>query len=120
MGTMGTDEYAAVANSQPQQPLGKHTEAFGLSLAITNVISALLVVAKEKSDALMAWLTAATGHHWVTHGVLVLGLFLVLGLLLSRRQRAWSRPGSHVVALAVGTSVVASGLIIAGFFLSQL
>lgn len=121
MGGMRTDEFAAMKDVEPRQALGKYTESFGLSLAITNVISALLVVAKENSEALMAWMNALTGHHWVTHGVLVLGLFLMLGLLLPRLPRGgWTRPGSDAIAIAIAVSVVASGLIIAGFFLSRL
>jgi len=45
--------------------VSKYTISFGLSLALTSVINALLVVAKEKIPAVMTGLQKLTGHHWV-------------------------------------------------------
>jgi hypothetical protein len=53
----------------------KLTKGFGLSLAITSVLSALLVVAKELGQqSVMAWMKKLTGQHWVTHTLLALFL----------------------------------------------
>ena len=65
----------------------KTTNAFGLSFAITAVLSAVLVPVKELSSGVHEWMAALTGHHWVTHGVLELALFLVLAVVLDALGR---------------------------------
>jgi len=47
----------------------------GISYAITCIFSALLVVLKERNDAIHDEMVVITGHHWVTHGVLNLIIF---------------------------------------------
>ena len=64
--------------------IGSGTIGFGISYAITSVFSALLVVLKESSETVYNLLAAMTGHHWVTHGVLDIVVFLVLGFVFSR------------------------------------
>jgi hypothetical protein len=61
---------------------------------------------------------AATGHHWVTHGVLNLIVFLVLGWSLSRVSdgQGISITGRALV-MSIVVSLVVSWLIISGFFL---
>jgi hypothetical protein len=95
---------------------GKYTVSFGLALAVTSLLSALLVVLKElNEETVLAWMKVATGHHWVTHGVLDLVLFLLLGIVFA--QLGWgARVSGNALALTIVTSVVLSGLIIAGFF----
>jgi hypothetical protein len=99
--------------------LGKFTRSFGLSLAITSVFSALLVVVKELNEhSVLAWMKAATGHHWVTHGVLDIILFVVLGLILAQTGggRGVQISSKSLINTIIG-AVVVSGLIIAGFYL---
>ncbi len=99
--------------------LGKYTVSFGLSLAITSVLSALLVIVKELSETtVMAWMKQVTIHHWVTHGLFDLIVFVALGFLLAgagTSRWAESAPGKFICVLV--SSVVVSALIIAGFYL---
>jgi hypothetical protein len=90
------------------------TAGFAVSYAITSILSAILVVLKEGSQSIHDGLAAVTGHHWVTHGLLDVIVFLVLGFVLAGR-------GLHLTTQAmlwtiVGSTVV-SGLIIAGYFI---
>lgn len=87
---------------------------FGISYAITSILSALLVVLKESSEAVHDALVAITGHHWVTQSLLDLIVFVVLGFVLSRRSMAMS--GNALITTIVGATVL-SGLIIAGYFI---
>lgn len=99
-------------------PFEKYAIAFGRSFAVSSVLSALLVVVKERNETVMAWMKAALGHHWVTHGVFTLVLFLALGAVLAARSSpAVSSVDYNRTAIAVGLSTIISGLIIAGFFL---
>lgn len=66
----------------------------------------------------LAWMAAATGHHWVTHGVLDIILFLVLGWAISRfnKGKGIEITPKRLIFSIVG-SVVVSGLIIFGFYI---
>lgn len=95
----------------------KYTASFALALAITSLLSALLVVIKERNeDTLLAWMKAATGHHWISHGILVLSLFVVLGWALAQIG-VGARLSGNVLSAIISGSLVLSGLIIAGFFI---
>lgn len=96
----------------------RYSIAFGVSLSITSVLSALLVVVKESNEPLLNWMKQATGHHWITHGVLTLVTFVVLGLVLAQLGPARAgRPSSVALANGIAAGVIAGGAIIAGFFL---
>jgi hypothetical protein len=99
--------------------IGKYTRSFGLSFAITSVISAILVILKESNEeSVLAWMKAATGHHWVTHGVINIILFVVIGWALSLPNggQGLKVSGNSLVGSIVG-AVLISGLLIAGFYL---
>jgi hypothetical protein len=95
----------------------KYIASFGLSVALTSLFSAALVILKETNPGVMDWMKAATGHHWVTHGLVVLGLFLVLGFVL-----AWARPAKSAgeltgIAVSIAVATAIASLMVAGFFL---
>jgi hypothetical protein len=94
------------------------TVSFGISLAVASVASALLVVAKERDRALMASMKSATGHHWSTHSLFALALFLVVGFALSRLNggQGVRMTAGALVKTVVGGIVVGS-LIIGGYYL---
>lgn len=92
--------------------LSKHTVSFGFSLSVCSLFNALLVIAKEKSPAVQSSMQKLTGHHWVTHVVLVLVLFFVLGFLFTNITSSVNRLIKIIVA-----GVVISGLMIVGFYL---
>jgi hypothetical protein len=99
--------------------IGKYTKSFGLSYAITSVISALLVILKETNEeTVLAWMKTATPHHWITHGIINIILFMVIGWALSMPN---SGQGLKISANALIGNIVAatlmSGLLIAGFFI---
>jgi hypothetical protein len=63
--------------------LDKTTIGFGLSTAVMSILNALLLIFKEMTPPLKKAMADMMGHHWTTHGVVVLGLFLVLGFVLA-------------------------------------
>ena len=64
--------------------ISKYTVAYGLSLAIVSVVNSLLVLLKEMSEGVHAWMAKLTGHHWVTHSIFIVLLFVLLGWLFGR------------------------------------
>ncbi len=99
---------------ETDRTVGPTVSGYGLSYAITSLLSALLVVLKESNQAVHDLLVAITGHHWITHGLLVVILFVVLGAVLARRDTGMG--GTALITTVVGATIV-SGLIIAGYFI---
>ncbi len=62
----------------------KYNFGFGLSLVITSFISALLVVGKETNESLKSFMIEFSGHHWITHGILILILSVKSRGMVSR------------------------------------
>ncbi len=98
--------------------LSKYTIAFGLSLALASVANGLLVIVKESSPAVQAGMQKLTGHHWITHSVVILALFLSGGWLFAQMN------GGQGVRLTAGRlintvvrGVILGGLLIVGFYL---
>jgi len=99
--------------------LGRNTVGFGLSVAIVSILSALLVVIKETNqDTVLAIMKAATGHHWVTHGILDVLLFLLFGFMLARANggKGISMTGKTLTSIIL-LSVLVGWAIINGFFI---
>ncbi len=98
--------------------IGKYGKSFGLSFAITSLFSALLVVLKEVSEPVLAWMKAVSPHHWITHTLLDLILFVVLGFALAKANNGQgiTVAPDKLTSIIVGAFVV-SGLIVAGFYL---
>jgi len=99
--------------------IGKYTKSFGLSFAITSVVSALLVIIKELSEeGVLALMKATTGHHWVTQGLFNFVLFVILGWALARanQRQGVNLSANGLVSYMVG-AIVISGVLIAGFYL---
>jgi hypothetical protein len=98
--------------------LSKRSIAFGLALAVACVANAVIVVVKEKSGAVMGSMKKLTGHHWTTHTLIVIMLFLGLGSLfaMARGGRGMEMTANRLIGTVVSAVVVAA-LIIIGFYL---
>jgi protein-S-isoprenylcysteine O-methyltransferase Ste14 len=98
------------------EEISAYTASFGLSLGLTSIFNALLVVIKETNEhTVLEWMKAS-GHHWVTQGVLDIIVFVALGLLLAQFVENWRAHPDRVTAAAIG-GVVVGALIISGFYL---
>jgi hypothetical protein len=100
--------------------ISKYSVSFGLSLAAASVINALLVVAKEKSPSVMAGLQRLTGHHWISHAVIVVVLFVAFGsiLALPNQRQGIKITGNRLIGLLL-SGVVVGAVIIVGFYLTE-
>src|SRR5665213_1733293 len=97
--------------------LSKYTISFGLSLALASVVNGLLVVAKEKIPAVMTGMKNLTSHHWITHAVIVVGVFALFGCLFARLNggQGIKLTVSRFVAILV-SGIVVGALVIVGFY----
>ncbi|HZD24953.1 MAG TPA: hypothetical protein VE631_01735 [Alphaproteobacteria bacterium] len=81
--------------------------AFGLSAAITVVFNVVLAFVKDSWPALNSFMASLTGHHWWTHGLADVILFLLLGWLFMRGDPA--RKLTAGSAVMVGAAAVIAG-----------
>jgi hypothetical protein len=101
--------------------LGKYAVSYALSLAVVSVLNGLLVILKESNgETVLAWMKRLTGHHWITHGIFVVVVFVALGWLFSRANggQGIQIPVPRLIGLLVG-AVVVGGALIAGFYLIE-
>jgi hypothetical protein len=89
--------------------------AFGLSAAITIVFNTILAWIKDAYDPLNNFMASLTGHHWITHGLANVALFVILGLIL--RQRGFSMDGAKLAVLLGCAVVIAGGGLVLWFVL---
>lgn len=94
--------------------ISKNATSFGLSLAVASVVNGLLVIAKEKIPAVMTGMQKLTGHHWITHSVIVVGVFALFGLILAQTKLSISVSGLIRTLLA---GIATGALLIVGFYL---
>ena len=66
-------------------PNNEYITNFGIAFVITALTSALLNVTKEILPDLKNFMKSIPPfyHHWATHGIFIISLFILLGLLFS-------------------------------------
>lgn len=99
--------------------IGKYGRAFGLSFAITSLFSVVVLILKETNEkTVMAWMKAVTPHHWITHTLLDLIIFVVLGVVLAKSNdgQGINISSDKLNSFIVGAFII-SGILIAGFYL---
>jgi len=100
------------------QHASKYTTSFGLALALSSVLNALLVIVKETSHTVLAVVQRMTGHQWVTHSAFVIVFFVLCGWSFAQVHRGQGfQLATNRLTRIVVAGVVAGGLIITGFYL---
>jgi hypothetical protein len=99
--------------------MNKYSAGFGLSLVVTNILSAVILLFKEINANAMSAMKSALGHHWTTHGVILIGVFVVLGFIFSG-MKLGTKWDSQKMLKYIIWAVIISGVITAGFFLPNL
>ena len=106
-----------VAGHETSEAAGfsKTSAAFGLAAAITILFNTLLAWVKDAYDPLNTAMAHLTGHHWTTHGLVVLAVFAVLGLVFLSTGIARRIDPNRLVLELIGAVVIA-GLGLAAWF----
>jgi hypothetical protein len=100
-------------------PMEKYTAGFGLSLVVTSLLNAVILIVKEKNDSVMSAMKAALGHHWTTHGAIVIIVFLLLGFIFSGMKIETKLDSGKMLKYIIW-AVIISCVIISGFFIPNL
>ena len=99
--------------------MGRLGAGFGLSVIVTTLLNALIVVVKETNNHVMNVLKAWSGHHWVTHGAILIILFVILGIVFSTAN-VGERLSYGTIFKFIVWSVIISSIVIIGFYLPNL
>jgi multisubunit Na+/H+ antiporter MnhB subunit len=89
--------------------LDRASAAFGLSAAVAVIFNTLLAWIKDAYEPLNAFMAHLTGHHWTTHGLADVILFLVLGAVFMNTGVAERMSARKLIETLIA-SVVVSGL----------
>jgi hypothetical protein len=79
--------------------------AFGLSAAITILFNTALAWVKDAWAPLNDFMASLTGHHWRTHGLVDIVVFVALGFVFM--QRGVTMTGVRLATIIAGSVVVA-------------
>jgi hypothetical protein len=81
--------------------------AFGVSAAIAIVFNTVLAWIKDAYDPLNTFMASITGHHWITHGLADVAVFVIVGAVLMRRSI--SMDGTMLAGMIAGAAIVGGG-----------
>ena len=95
--------------------LDRVSAAFGLAAAVAIIFNTLLAWVKDAYEPLNKFMASLTGHHWTTHGIMDVVLFVVLGLIFMNTGVAERMNPNRLVGTVIGAVVVA-GLGLAAWF----
>jgi hypothetical protein len=102
-----------------EKTTGRYASGFGLAFVAASLVNALLVIAKDLNPALKEAMKRAATHHWIAHAIIVIAVFGVLGLVLSR-VRLGESFGTGQLSWLVPIAAIASGGIIVVFYILRL
>ena len=104
------------ASTKDDVGLDHTATAYGIAAAVAVLFNTLLAWVKDTYDPLNTAMAKTPGHHWTTHGVAVVLVFLIVGFMLSRSSADWIKSRYGAVYMLCG-AVVLAGLGLAGWFL---
>ena len=78
-----------------------------MSAAVTIVFNTLLAWIKDAYEPLNSFMAALTGHHWRTHGLVDILVFVVLGYVLLKRD--FRIEGTKLAIILAGAVIVGGG-----------
>jgi hypothetical protein len=90
------------------QKLFPATSGFVLSAAVTVLFNTALAWAKDIYPGLNDAMKSVAGHHWTTHGVVDLVLFVGLGLIFTSARTGEKIDPNRLVVTLTGAVVIAA------------
>ena len=105
-----------IASINSTQKLDPVSAAFALSASVTFIFNTLLAWVKDSVPALNSFMASLTGHHWTTHSLFDLIVFIGLGFVFLKTGTAERMDGMTLVRVVVGSAVL-GGLGLLGWFL---
>jgi uncharacterized membrane protein SirB2 len=93
--------------------LSRTSAGFALAGAITILFSTVLACVKDAYKPLNSFMNSVAWHNWITHGVVDVILFILLGMIFSRSGMAERIAPRRLISFLVGAVIVAGvGLLV--------
>ena len=105
-----------IEETSPTVGLGRTSSGFALAAAVTVLFNTGLAWAKDAYAPLNTLMKSLTGHHWITHAIADLVLFVVLGLILAKSGAAEKIAPGTLINLLTGAVVIASLGLVGWYF----
>lgn len=93
-------------NNPERETLSPVTSGFVLSAAITVLFNTGLAWSKDAYPPLNSLMKSVSGHHWTTHGLIDLGLFVGLGLAFTKTRATQKMDPDRLIRILVGAVVI--------------
>jgi hypothetical protein len=114
---MTTVDLGRVRTDRPATTLSHTAAGFSVAAAVTLVFNAALTIVKDASEPLHDFMQKLMGHHWTTHGVVVLVVFFVSGWLLSKSEAVGRLSDTTLIGSVVAGALINGGAIALWFLL---
>lgn len=93
--------------------LSPPTVGFALSAALTVLFNTGLAWAKDAYPPLNGFMKSLSGHHWTTHGLADLAVFVGLGLIFTKTQVGQKMDPNRLAGVLIGAVAIAAlGLVL--------
>jgi hypothetical protein len=87
--------------------LSRSSTGFAIAAAITILFSTVLACVKDAYHPLNSFMNSVAWHNWITHGLVDVILFFVLGIIFSKNAWAGRIASSRLISFLVGAVIVA-------------
>jgi hypothetical protein len=114
---MATTEIGRLHATSARTALSQTAAGFSVAAAIALLLNAVLTIVKDASTPLHDFMQKLLGHHWTTHGVVVLAVFVVLGWILSKNDAITKLSDATLIGSVVAGAVINGGAIALWFML---
>jgi len=95
-------------NTNNETKLGSASAAFGLAASITVIFNTVLAWVKDAYDPLNTFMQHLSGHHWTTHGLVDVLLFVLLGTIFMKTGTADRIDPGRLVSIVAASSIIAA------------
>jgi hypothetical protein len=107
-------DFAMLDADEGSGMLGGAAAGFGMAAIVTILFNTVLAWVKDAFDPLNTFMAHLTGHHWITHGLANVALFLIVGVVLTARGY---RVSGNALAFGVVLAAIVGGGGLAVWFL---
>ena len=66
--------------------LSSMTSSLAISTGVAGILNAIIVILKDEFHGFKKLLASITGHHWASHGLLLLLLWLIVAFILNLKR----------------------------------
>jgi hypothetical protein len=113
-----TANVANAASAGKVQSLDRVSAAFALSASVAFIFNTVLAWVKDSVPALNTFMAHLTGHHWTTHSLFDLAVFIGLGFVFMSTGTADRMSGPALIKTVIGSAVVGGFGLLAWFLIA--